>query len=222
MNAAATRRDDGRTLDMASITRKSAGVAALAATAVLGLGLAGVARAADQATPTPTPTSTSSTDAGGNGKGWGPGGRHGFGVGGDLSGLATKLGVDETKLRDALTAVRGDLKGSFKDLRGSAKDGTQAERDALHDQMQQKLADALGKELGIDATKVKTALDELETAREAERDQAFSDRLDQAVKDAKLTQAEADAVKKAADAGIIGMGGPGMGGPGMGRGMGRH
>ena len=35
---------------------------------------------------------------------------------------------------------------------------------------------------------------------------AAADRLDQAVKDGKLTQAEADAVKKAAKAGIIGMG----------------
>src|SRR3546814_16900937 len=54
-----------------------------------------------------------------NGRGWGPGGRHGMGgmgaFAGDLSELASKLGVDEAKLRDAMTAVRDDLKNELKD-----------------------------------------------------------------------------------------------------------
>jgi hypothetical protein len=138
----------------------------------------------------------------------GMGGMGGMGaMGGDLSELATKLGVDESKLRDAMSAARDDLRDAMKDLKDAAKDDTTADRQALQDEMQQKMADALAAELGIDANKVKGALDELETAREAERDQALTDRLDKAVQDGKLTQAEADAVLKAAEAGVIGMGG---------------
>lgn len=202
-----------------TINKKVAGVAVGGVVAAaLGIGVSGMARAAD-GTPTPSPTTTSQAPGdSGNGNGWGPGGRHGMGgpghpgrglgmgMGADLSQLAQKLGVDETKLRDALKAVRDDLKA---DRKAQADNGNAARPDAaarLDD-----LATRLGKELGVSADKVKTAITQLRAAEQAEHEQAFSDRLDQAVKDGKLTQAEADAVKKAAAAGIIGMGGPGRG-----------
>jgi hypothetical protein len=204
-----------------TINKKVAGIAAVGAAALaIGFGISSAAQA-DDATPAPSPTTQSGSngsngngDGNGNGRGWGAGGKHGMGgmgaLGGDLSELASKLGVDEAQLRDAMAAVRDDLKDELKGLRGAAKDDPNADRQALRDQMQQKLADALAAELGIDSSKVRSALEDLEAAREAERDQALTDRLDQAVKDGKLTQAEADAVKKAVDAGVIG-GGPGMG-----------
>ena len=206
---------------MTTINKKVAGIAAVGAAALaIGFGISSAAQA-DDATPAPSPTTQSGSngsngngDGNGNGRGWGAGGKHGMGemsaFGGDLSELASKLGVDEAQLRDAMAAVRDDLKDEVKGLRGAAKDDPNADRQALRDQMQQKLADALAAELGIDSSKVSSALEDLEAAREAERDQALTDRLDQAVKDGKLTQAEADAVKKAVDAGVIG-GGPGMG-----------
>lgn len=187
---------------MASITKKTAGIAALAATAVLGLGIAGVARADDQATPTPTPTSTSSTDAN---KGSGHPGRMGHGgLRGELAAdLAKKLGVDQSKVEDALKAVRDALKAD----RPKGERPTEADRTARQDA----LATALAKELGIDAAKVKTALSEIQQERQAERfaehEAQLKARLDQAVTDGTLTRAEADAVLKAAKAGVIGLGG---------------
>ncbi len=202
---------------MTSINKKVAGIAAVGAAALaIGFGISSAAQA-DDATPTPSPTTQSGpgNSNGNNGNGWGAGGRHGMGgmraFAGDLSELASKLGVDEAKLRDAMSAVRDDLKKDLKDLRHAAKDNpTTADRQAMRDQMRQKLATALAAQLGIDSSKVSSALADLEAAHEAERDQALTDRLDQAVKDGKLTQADADAVKKAVDAGVIGAG-PGMG-----------
>ena len=199
------------------LNRKTAGVAAVAAAAaVIGLGVTQVARADDASTTTPTPTATSTqgdpnrgttsngNGNGNNGKGWGPGGRHGGGMGmgmgrgADLSALATKLGIDETKLRDALKAVRDELKASRK-----AGQGTATKPDPTT--MQDELATKLASKLGIGAAKVKAAFADLRSAHEADEQKAFDDRLAQAVKDGKLTQSEADAVKKAAQAGVIDM-----------------
>lgn len=202
---------------MVSINKKVAGVAVVGATAAaIGLGMSAGARAADS-TPTPSPTGSNqpgqpgATTAPGNGgpgqgRGFGHGGRFGFAKGADLSALATKLGVDESKLRDALKAVRDDLRAARKAAgapSGTAP-GTPGKPDlsALQDQFAQLLA----KQLGLDVNKVKTALAELRATAQADRQKAFDDRLDQAVKNRKLTQAEADAVKKAAQEGIIGMG----------------
>lgn len=194
------------------MNRNAAGAIALGAAAVIGLGVAGVARAADGTTTTPTPTTTQSQSGGssavpGEGHGWGPGGRHGMGgmrLGADLTQLATKLGVDETKLKDALKTVRDQLRSEHQAARGSGgTPPTAADRSAMEKEFAAKLAAALG----IDEAKVQTALTELQAAHEADRQKAFDDRLAKAVTDGKLTQAEADAVKKAAKEGVIGMGG---------------
>ena len=66
------------------------------------------------------------------------------------------------------------------------------------------LAASLAKSLGIEEAKVTAALEELRTAEQAKHAAALKPRLDQAVKDGTLTQAEADAVTKAAEKGVIG------------------
>lgn len=85
------------------------------------------------------------------------------------------------------------------------------------------LAGKLAKELGVDESKVQAALDKILTEEQAEwkteRLAALKTRLDQAVKDGKLTQAEADAIYKAAENGVVpggGFGPGGFGGPGGG------
>ncbi len=82
---------------------------------------------------------------------------------------------------------------------------------------QNELAEKLAKELGVDQAKVKAALEKIRTEEQAaaktDRLAALKTRLDQAVKDGKLTQAEADAIYKAAENGAL-PGGGGFGGPG--------
>lgn len=53
---------------------------------------------------------------------------------------------------------------------------------------------------------MKTALEELRTEAQKNRAAALKPRLDQAVADGTLTQAEADAVTKAVEQGVIGGG----------------
>lgn len=211
-------------------TKKVAGAAAVGVTAVaLGLGFSSVAQA-DESTPAPTTTTQRDTSADGRlgSRGPGHGARHGGGMNVGLSNLAEKLGVDETKLQDAMSAVRDDLRDDMEGLRDALRDGT-VDHDTIREQVQQKHAAALAEALGIDASEVEAALDEIRAERDDQREQAVADRLDQAVEDGTLTQAEADAVKKAIDEGVMG-GGPmrggmrglmrgGMGGP-MGSAMG--
>src|SRR6478672_10883858 len=146
---------------MLSANKKVVAVAAAgAAAAVIGLGVSQVARADDAGSTTPAPSSTATTTPGGPGQGWGPGGRHGgrglVGMKDDLSALATKLGVDQTKLADALQAVR--------DGHAARGTGTKPDRAALQDGVATRLA----AKLGIDAAKVKAALAAVQAEREAD------------------------------------------------------
>jgi hypothetical protein len=84
---------------------------------------------------------------------------------------------------------------------------------------QQQFAEALAKELGVSTDKVTAALEKLREQRKGDRPERPStedrqaqlkERLDQAVKDGKLTQEQADAILKAVDAGVF----PGAGGRG--------
>ena len=76
---------------------------------------------------------------------------------------------------------------------------------------QTELAEKLAKELGVDQAKVQAALDKIQAEQQAQakadRLAALKQRLDQAVTDGKLTQAEADAIYKAAENGVLPQGG---------------
>ena len=179
---------------------KKTAVAVAAGVLSLGAGVGIASLAAADPTPTPTPSTTASgTPTSGTG---GPGdGRHGHGFrDGELaSQLASKLGVSQDKVAEALRAFREENRPTAKpDDQTTPPDP--AARDAA-------LAKALAEKLGVDEAKVTTALQEIRTARQAERAAALKSRLDKAVADGTLTQAEADAVTKAVEKGVIG-GGP--------------
>lgn len=178
---------------MTRTTRTTAAVATGAVALGVGLGIAGFASAAPTTSPSPSASpSASSSAVPGDPRGWGGRGDHGDRDGLAQS-LADKLGVDVAKVRTALRDYRQANRPTTRPAPGTAR---RAEDDA-------KLATALAKALGVDEAKVTTALQEVRAARRAERDQAVTDKLDAAVKAGTLTQAEADAVKKAADAGIV-------------------
>lgn len=153
--------------------------------------------AADDTTPTPSASAKANPGTAQGGKAEGREGKGGM-RGVDTAALATKLGVDEAKLKTALDTARQSLKPS-----GDTSSTTKPDPTTMRDN----LATALAKELGIDKAKVTAALDEVRAAEQATHKADFKAKLDQAVKDGKLTQSEADAVLKAADAGVIGMGG---------------
>ena len=99
---------------------------------------------------------------------------------------------------------------------GSAS--TDADREQRHAERQDKMAELLASELGIDKAKVAEALakveDQMRSDAKAEHQAALSERLAEAVAAGKLTQEQADAILKASEAGVL-PGGPGrMGGPG--------
>ncbi|MEU7843499.1 hypothetical protein AB0B39_21385 [Micromonospora sp. NPDC049114] len=91
---------------------------------------------------------------------------------------------------------------------------------------QGEFAEALAKELGVPTDKVTAALEKVrEQHRPADRparpsaedrQAALKERLDQAVKDGKLTQEQADAITKAVEAGVFPGPGGGHRGPGGG------
>ena len=174
----------------------SAGALALGA----GLGVTGMASAAT--TPPPAPSSSASAEAT-PGTDAGQGMRHGPGRGGQhgaaqAAGLAAKLGVDEARVTEALQAYRAANKPTTPPAEGTKPDS--ATRDAA-------LAQSLAASLGIEESKVTAALAELRTEAQTERAAALKTKLDKAVTDGALTQAEADAVSKAVEKGVIGGGG---------------
>lgn len=167
-----------------------------------GFGVTGMA-AATSATPTPTPTSSSPSATpvpDGHKLGGGRHGHHHGDRGEHVSALAAKLGVDEAKVADALRAFRDANRPSGPWADRHNPDRQKTDRAA----MEAALAASLAKSLGIDEAKVKTALEELRMEAQKSRAAALKPRLDQAVSDGTLTQAEADAVTKAVEQGVIG------------------
>jgi hypothetical protein len=172
----------------------SVGVAVVGAA----VGAAGFASAA----PSPAPTAPGSTASASARPG--PGGRgHGLRDDGPLAReLAGKLNLDQTKVAAALKEVRDAKRPTTKPTPTPGATPTRPDR-AADDAA---LAKALAPRLGVDEAKIKTALDEIRAAGEADRTKALDDRLAAAVTAGTLTQAEADAVKKAAAAGVIDVG----------------
>jgi hypothetical protein len=169
-----------------------------AAVAVTALGAAVGVSSLASADPTPTPTPSGTPSAGtpdstptGKAVDHGPG----RGMRGEqlAEELASKLGVPQEKVAAALEEIREANQPTSRPDPSQRPDP--AERDAA-------LAKALAEKLDIDEAKVKAAL-ELRSERQAARAAALKERLDAAVKAGTLTQAEADAVQKAVDKGVI-------------------
>lgn len=195
---------------------KKIAIGAAAGLTSLGIGL-GVSSMA-MAEPTPTPSgsasasgnpSTGSSEAGGRAEGRHKGHRGGPGVKGvaDKAAFAEKLGVEKAALKTALQEIRAERKADTPKTKPSEKP-TAEERQTAKEARQGELAKALAEKLGMDEAKVVQALTDLDAERTAEHQARFKSRLDKAVTDGELTQAEADAVQKAFDAGVIGGPGP--------------
>ena len=208
------------------------GGAAVLATAGVGLGLSQLANA-DSASPDPTESSSVSVatgqataQQGGGGVGGQPGGPDGgMGLRGvETAALAQKLGVEESRLQQAIETVRQSQAPAGKPGRGTSSgkttDGSQSQQPGQGDNsdqppagpsgnpgdMDSDFAKALAQALGLDESKVTSAIEEVKT-------EADKKVLDQAVADGKLTQEEADAVAKASSAGIAEVRGTGGHGP---------
>jgi hypothetical protein len=167
------------------------------ASGVLALGAGfGVANMASADT-TPTPTPTTGTPSPGADRGWAGHSGRGLRAGDFVTELASKLGIDEAKVAEALRAIKEENRPSGRPDPATKPD--LAERQAA-------LARALSSKLGIDEAKINSALDEIRAAHQSERDAALKARLDAAVQSGTLTQAEADAVQKAVDQGVINFG----------------
>ncbi|WP_114560693.1 hypothetical protein, partial [Desertihabitans aurantiacus] len=122
------------------------------------------------------------------------GGGHGPG-GFDTAALAERLGVEEEALVTALQELREEQR--------QARESADGERPAPDERIAE-LASALAEKLGIEESVVTDAVEELRSERQAERAARVEERLTRAVEDGTLTQAEADAVRKAIEEGVLG------------------
>jgi hypothetical protein len=123
--------------------------------------------------------------------------------------LADALGLSEEKVAAALEAVHDELRPERTDEGVPPTPPTDEERA----DREAEFAKALAAELDISTTKVAAALAELQADAEAEGRARLSERLDTAVDEGDLTEADKASVLKAFDAGVLG--GPGGGhGPG--------
>lgn len=117
----------------------------------------------------------------------------GLGVAGAGALLAVGLAGSGAALADPSPSPSGSASAAAPGF------GRWADREARRNERAEKLA----RELGVDEAKVKAALEKIRTEEQAEarsdRLAALKTRLDRAVKDGKLTQAEADAIYKAAE-----------------------
>jgi hypothetical protein len=174
-------------------TKIVVGAATTALALGIGVGVAGMASADTAADP--SPSSGAAADRSANGDGRGGHGHRGFGR--HAAGLASKLGVDEAKVTEALEAFRAANKPA---------DGTDPGRRPDRTARESALAASLAQSPGIGEAKVKAALEEIEAEERSERAAALKPRLDAAVKDGTLTQEEADGAAKAVEKGVIGGG----------------
>ena len=172
----------------------------------VGVGIAGFASADPTTTPSPNPSASAPADPGRGGPGHG-GHRGGPGRGvadTDLAKqLAEKLGVTEAKVTKALQEIR-DANRPAKPSTAPSADPSAKPTRPDPEKREAALAKALAEKLGVDEAKVTKAFDEIRAARQADRAAELKTRLDAAVKAGTLTQAEADAVTKAVEKGVIG------------------
>ena len=122
--------------------------------------------------------------------------------GADAATLAEQLGIDKAKVEAAITTVRDANRPTEKPAEGTRP--TEAEREARRTAY----VTALAKELGVTEAKLTDALAEIRSEHEAEHRTRLGERLDTAVDDGTLTEADRSSVLKAFDAGVLGGGGP--------------
>ena len=115
--------------------------------------------------------------------------------------LAKALGVSEEKLQSAFKAIRDDVRPADRRADGPP---TRVERTKLRGE----LTAALAEELGLSEAKVEAAFDKVQKAHAADRREALTDRLDDAVEDGTLTKDDKASVLKAFNAGVLGGPGP--------------
>lgn len=197
------------------ILNKKIALAIAGSAIVLGSGFtAATIASADSPTPSPTPSQSWQRGGGygrmgGNATTTNPnaGLRNGGGYGAvaNTGYLAGKLGVSQ----DAVTAAMLKYHAT-NPTQARGRDLTDAQQAAQH----ASLAAFLAKELNVPEAAVLDALDNQADVRQADRTADLKANLDQAVTAGRLTQAQADAILKAHEAGVRmgGMGGFG-GGP---------
>ena len=181
----------------------------VAGAAILAGSTLGVVSLSHAETPTSTPSTTQQA-----GLGYGPrvdaprngsltgtmgqmGQRAGYGAQDQAAYLAGELGVAQADVEKALIDYRTT---NAPTIRG--RDLDDAQLAAAHDA----LATSLAEQLKVDQAKVLAALDGMQDARQTERTDQIKTRLDAAVQDGTLTQADADAMLKAHAAGVMGFG----------------
>lgn len=175
-----------------------ASAAGAAVAASLGLGATQFAQA-DTDSPAPTPPTSSATTPGEGAPMHGREGRGHAAKGFRVPALATKLGLPEATVSDALEEVRDQMRTT----RPSTDATSPADKEAVREERRDALASALAAELDIDETTVSEALSELQDDVRAVRSAAEAESLDGAVTGGTLTRDEADTVQKAIDAGVV-------------------
>lgn len=187
------------------MTKYRTRAAALIAAGAVAGGATAATLSANAADDTGSSSDSASATAGERGPGGpgGPWGGHGHGGFMDAAALADALGVSEDELRDALDAVREEM---GPDAGGRPADGERPALPSDEERAEREAAfvAALAKELGLEESKVSDALESLRASARAERRTELSERLDQAVEDGDLSDADKASVLKAYDAGVLG------------------
>lgn len=141
------------------------------------VGLA-VALPAQAETLTPTTSSSSTAESGSSatgehaGRGHAQGGSGGQGF--DAAALATSLGLTETEVSDAISAVRDATEPSETTL---DNDATNEEKKAARDARRAVFVTALATELNVDEDSVTAALADIRAEREAAREASGDERV---------------------------------------------
>lgn len=143
--------------------------------------------------------------------------------------LAEELDIPEAEVEKALEEVRDELVPDLSDLKERwderRDEGERPDRDDLPappseeemEQHKQEFEKALAEALGVSEDELSDAFTELRDAAESGIRDDLEERLDGAIEDGDLTEADKKSVLKAYDAGVIGFPGFGkaFGGPGL-------
>ena len=171
-----------------------------AAVAIGGVGLA----AADDDTTSGDSTSQVAPRGpggpGGAGRGFGHGKGQRGGHGEGAAALAEALGLDEADVTAAFEAVRENLRPEAPEAGEDRTRPSEDEREARKAEFITALAD----ELGVTEQALEDAFESLVGDRKAEARDGLSERLNEAVDEGTLTEADKASVLKAFDAGVLG------------------